>query len=122
MRAKYPEITFKVADVERLPFDSGSFDGVLLSGIVHHLPDPYAYAYACASEVFCVLVKNGRFLAFDPNRMNLVMYLYRDPSSPFYSSVGVTENERPILAWQTAEAFRRADFITQSDFLSGLSY
>ena len=117
-RAKDPEISFEVADVENLPFDSESFDGVLLSAIVHHLPDPSA----CAAEVYRVLVKGGRFMAFDPNRMNPFMYLYRDRSSPFYSSVGVTENERPILAWRTADVFRRAGFSVESDFLSSLSY
>lgn len=117
-RANHPEITFEVADVEHLPFDSGSFDGVLLSAVVHHLPDPSA----CASEVYRLLVKGGRFMAFDPNRMNPFMYLYRDRSSPFYSSVGVTENERPILSWRTADVFRRAGFSVESDFLSGLSY
>jgi len=117
-RANNPEISFEIADVENLPFESESFDGVLLSSIVHHLPDPSA----CASEVFRVLVKGGRFMAFDPNRMNPFMYLYRDPSSPFYSSVGVTENERPILADKTAGVFRRAGFAVETDYLSGLSY
>lgn len=117
-RVKNADIRFEVADVERLPFASESFDGVLLSSIVHHLPDPSA----CAAEVYRVLVKGGRFMAFDPNRMNPFMYLYRDPSSPFYSQVGVTVNERPILARQTAEVFRRTGFTVESDFLSSLAY
>ena len=42
---------------------------------------------------------SGRpFVAFDPNRMNPFMYLYRDRSSPLYSPVGVTPNQRPVLA------------------------
>ena len=45
-----------------------------------------------------MLRPGGRFVAFDPNRMNPFMCLYRDRSSPFYSPVGVTENERPVLA------------------------
>ncbi len=45
-----------------------------------------------------MLRPGGRFVAFDPNRMNPFMWLYRDRASPFYSSVGVTENERPVLA------------------------
>ena len=40
----------------------------------------------------------GRFVAFDPNRMNPFMWLYRDRASPFYSSVGVTENDCAVLA------------------------
>lgn len=116
--AKYPGLDLRVGDVEQLSFAPESFDGVMLSGIVHHLPDPGR----CAAEVARVLRRRGRFMAFDPNRANPFMYLYRDRSSPFYSSVGVTENERPVIARDTAEAFRRAGLTANSDFLSGLSY
>jgi ubiquinone/menaquinone biosynthesis C-methylase UbiE len=117
-RVKYPEVEFLEGDVEHLPFASESLDGVLLSGLVHHLPDPAR----CASEVFRVLKRGGSFVAFDPNRMNPFMYLYRDRSSPFYSSLGVTENERPVLADQIAAVFRQAGFEVGTDFLSGLNY
>lgn len=117
-RAKYPKIEFLEGDVEHLPFPSASLDGVLLSGLVHHLPDPGR----CANEVFRVLKPGGSFVAFDPNRMNPFMYLYRDRSSPFYSSVGVTENERPVLARQIAAVFRRAGFKVGTDFISDLNY
>ena len=46
-RRKYPDIEFVEGDVEHLPFPAASLDGVLLSGIVHHLPDPSR----CAAEV-----------------------------------------------------------------------
>jgi ubiquinone/menaquinone biosynthesis C-methylase UbiE len=117
-RANYPNVEFLEGDVESLPFPDCSLDGVLLSGLVHHLPNPSR----CATEVFRVLKSNGSFVAFDPNRMNPFMYLYRDHSSPFYSSVGVTENERPILAYQIASVFRQAGFNVGTDYLSGLSY
>jgi hypothetical protein len=54
--------------------------------------------------------------------MNPFMWLYRDRASPFYSSVGVTENERPVLARRVAEVFRRAGFRVQTDYLAGLAY
>jgi ubiquinone/menaquinone biosynthesis C-methylase UbiE len=117
-RRKYPDIEFLEGDVERLPFGDGSFDGVLLGGIVHHLPDPSR----CAAEVHRVLRPGGRFVAFDPNRMNPFMYLYRDRSSPFYSRLGVTENERPILAHQTAATFRAAGFSVQTEYQENLRY
>jgi ubiquinone/menaquinone biosynthesis C-methylase UbiE len=117
-RAKYPGVEFLEGDVEHLPFSDGSLDGVLLSGLVHHLPDPSR----CASEVYRVLKRGGAFAAFDPNRMNPFMYLYRDRSSPFYSSVGVTENERPVLAQGIAATFRQAGFSVGTDYLSDLSY
>ena len=117
-RRKYPSIEFIEGDVERLPFPPACFDGVLLSGLVHHLPD----ASRCAAEVHRVLRPGGHFVAFDPNRMNPFMWLYRDRSSPFYSPVGVTENERPVLARETADVFRRAGFEVGTDYLSNLRY
>jgi hypothetical protein len=50
------------------------------------------------------------------------MYLYRDRSSPLYSSVGVTENERPVLAHQTAAVFCRSGFKVGTDYISDLNY
>jgi SAM-dependent methyltransferase len=117
-RRKFPGIEFIEGDVEHLPFPAQSLDGILLSGIVHHLPDPAR----CASEAFRVLRPGGRFVAFDPNRMNPFMWLYRDRLSPFYSPVGVTPNERPVLAKEAASVFRRAGFMVGTEYLSDLRY
>jgi len=117
-RRKHPSLEFIAGDIEQLPFADGSLDGVLLSGVVHHLPDPSR----CAAEVYRVLRTGGRFVAFDPNRMNPFMWLYRDRASPFYSSVGVTANERPVLAREVAAAFTMAGFSVSSHYLAGLSY
>ncbi len=117
-RAKFSDIEFIEGDIECLPFADASFDGVLLSGVLHHFPD----RSRCAAEVFRILRPAGKFVAFDPNRMNPFMYLYRDRTSPFYSSVGVTENERPVLAREVAATFRDAGFCAESEFLSGMKY
>jgi len=117
-RSKYPGLELIEGDAEHLPFESASLDGVLLSGLVHHFPDPRRLA----SEVARVLKSGGRFVAFDPNRINPFMWLYRDRASPFYSSVGVTENERPVLAWRVADIFRGEGFRVQTDYLAGLAY
>jgi SAM-dependent methyltransferase len=101
-----------------MPFEAKSFDGVLLSGLAHHFPDPRRLA----AEVARVLKPGGRFVAFDPNRMNPFMWLYRDPSSPFYSRIGVTENERPVLASRLAQVFRKEGFAVHTDYLAGLPY
>ena len=117
-KSKYPGLELIEGDAENLPFESNSLDGVLLSGLVHHFPDPRRVA----AEVHRVLKPGGRFVAFDPNRMNPFMWLYRDRASPFYSPIGVTENERPILAGRTAAIFRDAGFRVQTDYLAGLAY
>ena len=74
------------------------------------------------NEVFRVLRPHGRFLAFDPNRRNPFMWLYRDRASPFYSPLGVTANERPVLAGEVAATFERAGFAVSSHYLAGLAY
>jgi ubiquinone/menaquinone biosynthesis C-methylase UbiE len=117
-RAQFGGIEFIEGDIERLPFADASFDGVMLSGVLHHLPE----RSRCAAEVFRILRSRGKFVAFDPNRMNPFMYLYRDRSSPLYSSVGVTANERPVLAGEIAASFREAGFHVGTEFLSGLKY
>jgi ubiquinone/menaquinone biosynthesis C-methylase UbiE len=117
-RRKYPDIEFLQGDIERLPFADASFDGVMLSGVVHHFPDPSR----CAGEVFRILRAGGRFVAFDPNRMNPFMWLYRDPASPFYSSLGVTANERPVLAREVAAVFERAGFAVTTHYIAGVAY
>ena len=114
-RGKYPGASFVVGDAECLPLPAGKIDAVLLSGIIHHLPDPSQ----CAREVFRILKPGGAFIAFDPNRRNPFMYLYRDRSSPFYSSKGVTANERPVAPEAVREVFAGAGFqVAPSDFIS----
>jgi ubiquinone/menaquinone biosynthesis C-methylase UbiE len=117
-RKLHPGSTFLEGDVESLPFEDETFDDVLLSGILHHLPDPTA----CIREVRRILKPGGRFASFDPNRLNPFMYLYRDRSSPFYSPKGVTPNERPVLAKELVRLFRAQSFDVHAEYLSNLHY
>lgn len=113
-----PTIHYLQGDVEALPFSDNSLDMIVLSCLVHHLPDPTL----SASEVFRVLKPKGQFVAFDPNRLNPFMYLYRDRSSPFYSSKGVTENERPVLPYKIRDTFDKVGFKTKSHYVDSLSF
>jgi len=54
---KYPEITFRQADAEQLPFEAGSFDSVVANFVVHHLARPEIVF----REVNRVLKPGGRF-------------------------------------------------------------
>ncbi|MFQ5876163.1 MAG: class I SAM-dependent methyltransferase [Acidobacteriota bacterium] len=56
-RRRFPEITFREADAEQLPFNAGSFDAVVSNFTVHHLARPEV-AFREASRV---LVSGGRF-------------------------------------------------------------
>jgi len=42
--------------------------------------------------------------------------------SPFYSPLGVTENERPVLAHEVLAVFERTGFTVSTQYLSGLAY
>ncbi len=114
----YPDIVFQVADIEHLPYGDNSVDGIVFSAVIHHFPDPNL----AFKEAYRVLKPGGKFIAFDPNRCNPFMWLYRDKASPFYSSCGVTENERPVLASQLRKVIESVGFETKFDYLSGLKY
>ena len=116
-RQKWSGIPFIEGDVENLPYENAALGGALLSGIVHHLPDPRR----CAADVFHVLKPGGRFLAFDPNRRNPFMYQHRDQSTPLSSAVGVTANERPVIAAEIVHV-NGAGFRTSTSYLAGLFY
>jgi SAM-dependent methyltransferase len=117
-RSRFPNIEFVQGDIEDIPFPEGAFDGILLSGVLHHFDS----LSRCIEEVRRVLRPGGRFMAFDPNRLNPFFYLYRDPSSPLYSDIGVTRNERPILAWEVARAFHQNGFAAGTEYLGRLPY
>lgn len=110
----YPEVKLEVGDAEALAFEDGAFDAVFLGGVIHHFPDPVKMA----KEVARVVKPTGSFYAFDPNRLNPFMYLYRDRSSPFYSPVGVTPNERPVLVKEVVKTFADAGFDVKTDYMS----
>ena len=56
-RGRYPEIVFKQADAEQLPFEADSFDIVVANFVVHHLARPETVF----REVNRVLKPGGRF-------------------------------------------------------------
>jgi ubiquinone/menaquinone biosynthesis C-methylase UbiE len=58
--------TFRLAAIEQLPFPDGSFDAVLSSFMLHHLPPDVKRAGL--SEVYRVLKPGGRLLAVDVDR------------------------------------------------------
>jgi ubiquinone/menaquinone biosynthesis C-methylase UbiE len=56
-------VTFDTAVAEQLPFEAGSFDVVLSTVMLHHLPEDVRQK--CIAEVRRVLRPGGRFLALD---------------------------------------------------------
>jgi SAM-dependent methyltransferase len=57
-QAKYPDISFRQADAEQLPFKAASFDVVVANFMVHHLARPEVVF----GEIYRVLKPGGRFV------------------------------------------------------------
>ena len=116
----YPNISFTIGDIENLySFDDELFDIITLSGVLHHFDD----FTNVVSECYRLLQKDGILFAYDPNRNNPIMWLYRCKNSPFYSSKGVTPNEEPISKDKIYNIFNKFVFIQLNIFfISGVTY
>jgi SAM-dependent methyltransferase len=118
-KQRYPEIDFRVGDIEATSFANDAFDVVFLSGVLHHFPDLRQTVAECGR----ILKPGGIALAFDPHRGNPVMWAYRCKDSPFYSSKGVTPNEQPLSKATLTQAFRVEPFAeTRVEAISGITY
>jgi ubiquinone/menaquinone biosynthesis C-methylase UbiE len=76
-------VDLRVADATDMPYDTGSFDAVFESGVIHHIPD----WKAAIREVSRVLRPGGQFCFAEPSRGRILRGLYRfvrhDPTSTF---------------------------------------
>lgn len=91
-KQRYPNDEWLVADACDLAFADQSFDVVAFSSVLHHIPQ----FEDAVTEAVRVLKPGGCVFAFDPNVLHPAMALFRSPASPFYSSRGVSPNERPL--------------------------
>lgn len=93
-------IDFLLGDIEKTGLKDESFDIVVFSGVLHHFLD---FSEAIR-EGYRVLKPLGRIFAYDPNRLNPIMWLYRDKKSPLHSTKGRTENERLLTKGELERA------------------
>jgi ubiquinone/menaquinone biosynthesis C-methylase UbiE len=106
-RAHHPDLSFIRGDACVLPFADASFDIVAFSSLLHHIDDYVLPLH----EAMRVLRPGGFAFAFDPNLLHPPMAILRHPKSPFYSPVGVSPNERPLMPGALRRAFRQAQFV-----------
>ena len=90
-------IHFEVARVESLPFPNESFDAVLSTLMMHHLPRPTRER--CVSEMRRVLRPGGRMLVVDfekpsKKRGGLIARFHRHGGVPLREIVDLLGNER----------------------------
>jgi ubiquinone/menaquinone biosynthesis C-methylase UbiE len=113
--AELTERPMVAGDACFLPFGDDKFDTIMLSGVLHHMPD----MKTAIKECFRVLKRGGRLFGFDPNGRNPLIWLYRSPKSPFSSSEGRTVNERIVFAREIKGLLEQAGFAEIS--VSGIS-
>jgi ubiquinone/menaquinone biosynthesis C-methylase UbiE len=61
---KHPEAEFSVGRAHELPFEDGSFDVVVASAVLHHIPDEHLPA--ALDEIVRVLDEHGRVVGREP--------------------------------------------------------
>jgi SAM-dependent methyltransferase len=116
---KFPKIDFRVGDIESTPYSESTFDVIFLSAVLHHFPDLSRTVAECGR----ILKPGGILLACDPHRGNPAMWAYRCKESPFYSSIGVTENEQPLSKTALRRAFQVEPFEeVRVSAISGVTY
>jgi ubiquinone/menaquinone biosynthesis C-methylase UbiE len=114
-----PGIRFCAGDIEQCCFKNQSFDIVLFSGVLHHFTD----FQSCLREGWRILKTGGCVLSYDPNIRNPFMWLYRHPSSPFFSQKGKTENERLLSEKQVSSALIDVGFANvKTRCVSGVTF
>lgn len=106
-RVRFPSDRWQCADARNLPFESGTFDLVAFSGVLHHI----AEFEDALRESLRVLAPGGSAFAFDPNLLHPAMALFRYPKSPLYSAKGVSPNEAPMLPKTLRRGFEQAGFV-----------
>jgi len=105
-------ISFVKADVERLPFNSGTFDAVLCFAVHHH----FLSYEKVASEVSRILKPGGWLFICDPNGINPHIVLLMHPSSPMRYSF-LSSNQKPVQPKTIQAQYKHHGIYLQAEFL-----
>jgi len=78
-RARYPRVTFDIANLVSLPYPDASFDAVVSLQVIEHLHTPQEFL----SEAKRVLAPGGRLIISTPNRLTFSPEGSRNPFHAF---------------------------------------
>lgn len=95
-QALYPKVKFITGNAENLPFESESFDTIVLKDSLHHFYEEADFGKVSA-EILRVLKKGGRVVFFDPNVNFMIKYLrskanHIDAECDFESAISIMES------------------------------
>jgi len=114
-------VTFKLCDSEKLPFDDSSIDGVLMFGVIHHI-DAGDKIVRVFGEVNRILKKGGMVAVYDFNPLNPVSrYIVR--TCPIDVGVNLDGYKRSVFpttfySWELMTILRDAGFrISRHEYL-----
>lgn len=117
-----PGPRYEVRDIMATGLADASVDIAVFSGVLHHLPTEAERGKALR-EAFRLLGPGGRVFGFDPHVGSPSMWLYRDPRSPLFSSVGKTENEVLLGRSQMVGELTNAGFTgVSAEGIGGITY
>ncbi len=94
-------IEFKLADIQNLPFEDGSFDVVIANSMLYHVPD----LQKAVSEVRRVLKKGGKFYTATIGENN-----FTDRLAEWFESGGESFKPNQIFTMQNGEEVLRKEF------------
>ncbi|MFH2042025.1 MAG: class I SAM-dependent methyltransferase, partial [Acidobacteriota bacterium] len=98
-------VTFKVDNVCRSGFESGCFDYIVGSSILHHLE-----VKSALREIFRLLKPGGKCLFTEPNMMNPQIALQKN--IPFLKRwAGDSPDETAFFRWGISKKFKNQGFI-----------
>jgi len=113
---------YEVRDIMATGLPDASVDVAVFSGVLHHLPTEPERGKALR-EALRLLRPGGRVFGFDPHVGSPSMWLYRDPRSPLFSSVGKTENEVLLGRSQMVRELANAGFTgVSAQGIGGITY